>query len=140
MMAKIVKGQKFKGVVNYILDKYKGAELLDSNGVRLKSPETIIQSFVSKAEMNPRLKNPVCHISLDFSSQDCDKHNSELMVKVSREYMKQMEISDTQYIIGRSSQQGTSASRDQLICMVDSDIQIRWNPEYPSPKWNICIF
>ena len=62
MMAKIVKGQGFKGVVNYILDKSKGTELLDSEGVRLKSPETIIQSFVSQTEMNPRLKNPVCHI------------------------------------------------------------------------------
>ena len=101
MMAKIVKGQGFKGVVNYILDQSKGTELLDSEGVRLKSPETIIQSFVSQAEMNPKLKNPVGHISLDFSAQDRDKLNSELMVQISREYMKQMGITDTQYIIGR---------------------------------------
>jgi len=101
MIAKIVIGQGFKGVVNYILDKSKGTELLDSEGVRLKSPETIIQSFVSQTEMNPRLKNPVGHISLNFSEQDGDKLNSELMVKISREYMKQMGISDTQYIIGR---------------------------------------
>jgi len=101
MMAKIVKGQGFKGVVNYILDKSKGTELLDSDGVRLKSLDTIIQSFVSQSEMNPGLKNPVGHISLDFSAQDRDKLNSELMVQISREYMKQMGISDTQYIIGR---------------------------------------
>jgi len=101
MIAKIVIGQGFKGVVNYILDKSKGTELLHSEGVRLKSPETIIQSFVSQAEMNHRLKNPVDHISLNFSAQDCDKISNELMVKISREYMKQMGISDTQYIIGR---------------------------------------
>jgi hypothetical protein len=101
MIAKIVKGEGFKGVVNYILDQSKGTELLDSEGVRLRSPDTIIQSFVSQAEMNPGLKNPVCHISLDFSAQERDKLNSELMVKISREYMKQMGISDTQYIIGR---------------------------------------
>jgi len=101
MIAKIVIGQGFKGVVNYILDKSKGTELLESEGVRLKSTETIIQSFVSQTEMNPRLKNPVGHISLNFSAQDCDKINSELMVQISREYMKQMGISDTQYIIGR---------------------------------------
>jgi len=101
MMAKIVKGQGFKGVVNYILDKSKGTELLDSESVRLKSPETIIRSFVSQTEMNPRLKYPVGHISLNFSAQDCDKTSNELMVKISREYMKQMGISDTQYIIGR---------------------------------------
>jgi len=101
MIAKIVKGKGFKGVVNYILDKSKGTELLDSEGVRLKSPETIIQSFISQTEMNPRLKNPVGHISLDFSAQDRDKLNSELMVQISGDYMKQMGISDTQYIIGR---------------------------------------
>lgn len=101
MMAKIVKGQGFKGVVNYILDKSKGTELLDSDGVRLKSPDTIIQSFVFQTQMNPRLKNPVCHISLDFSAQDRDKLSNELMVQISRDYMKQMGISDTQYIIGR---------------------------------------
>jgi hypothetical protein len=101
MMAKIVKGQGFKGVVNYILDKSKGTELLDSEGVRLKSLKTIIQSFIFQTEMNSRLKNQVCHISLDFSVQDRDKLNSELMVKISRDYMKQMGISDTQYIIGR---------------------------------------
>ena len=56
MIAKIVIGQGFKGVVNYILDKSKGTEILDSDGVRLKSPDTIIQSFISQAEMNPRLK------------------------------------------------------------------------------------
>ena len=101
MIAKIVKGKGFKGVVNYILDKSKGTELLDSAGVRLKSPETIIQSFISQTEMNLHLKNPVGHISLDFSAQDRDKLNSELMVQISGDYMKQMGISDTQYIIGR---------------------------------------
>ena len=101
MIAKIVIGQGFKGVVNYILDKSKGTELLDSEGVRLKSPETIIQSFASQTEMNHRLKNPVGHISLNFSAQDCDKISNELMVKISSEYMKQMGITDTQYIIGR---------------------------------------
>ena len=101
MIAKIIKGQGFKGVVNYILDKSKGTELLDSEGVRLKSPETIIQSFLSQAKMNPHLKNPVGHISLDFSAQDRDKLGNELMVQISGDYMKQMGISDTQYIIGR---------------------------------------
>ena len=101
MIAKIVIGQGFKGVVNYILDKSKGTELLDSEGVRLKSPDTIIQSFVSQVEMNPMLKNTVGHISLDFSAQDCDKLDNELMIKISREYMKKMGITNTQYIIGR---------------------------------------
>lgn len=100
-MAKIVKGQGFKGVVNYILDQAKGAEILDSNGVRLKSPDTIVQSFIAQTELNPRIKKPVEHISLDFSAQDRDKLRNELLVRIARDYMKQMGISDTQYLIGR---------------------------------------
>ena len=100
-MAKIVKGQGFKGVVNYILDQAKGTEILDSNGVRLKNPDTIIQSFIAQTELNPRIKKPVGHISLDFSAQDKDKLNNELLVKIARDYMNQMGITDTQYLIGR---------------------------------------
>jgi hypothetical protein len=62
MIAKIVKGQGFKGVVNYILDQSKGTEVIDNNGVRLKSQETIIQSFISQLELNPALG---CNLSPD---------------------------------------------------------------------------
>ena len=34
MIAKIMKGSGFKGVINYILDPKKGTELIDSSGVR----------------------------------------------------------------------------------------------------------
>ena len=101
MIAKIVKGQGFKGVINYILDQAKGTEILDSNGVRLKSPDTVIQSFVSQTELNPRLKRPVGHISLDFSAQDKDKLTNEFMVKITQDYMTQFGITDTQYLIAR---------------------------------------
>ena len=100
-MAKIVKGQGFKGVVNYILDQAKGTEILDSDGVRLKNPDTIIQSFIAQTELNPRVKKPVGHISLDFSTQDKDKLTNEIMVKIAQDYMAQLGISDTQYLIGR---------------------------------------
>lgn len=101
MIAKIVKGQGFKGVINYILDQAKGTDILDSNGVRLKSQETIIQSFISQLELNPGLNKPVGHISLDFSAQDKDKLTNEFMVKIARNYMAQMGINDTQYLIAR---------------------------------------
>lgn len=101
MIAKIVQGQGFKGVVNYILDEAKNTELLSSEGIRLKNQNTIIQSFVMQAEMNLRLSKPVCHISLDFSVQDKNKLNNELMVEIANNYMKQMGISNTQYIIAR---------------------------------------
>ncbi|KAA6335871.1 hypothetical protein EZS27_015936 [termite gut metagenome] len=101
MIAKIVKGKGFKGVVNYVLDKAKQTELLAAEGVRLKSRESIIRSFTSQGGMNPKVSKPVCHISLDFSAQDKEKLSNAKMVQIAKEYMVKMEITDTQYIIGR---------------------------------------
>lgn len=100
-MAKIVKGRGFKGVVNYILDKAKGTEILDSNEVRLKSTDTIIDSFIFQSELNPGLTKPVGHISLDFSAQDREKLSNEFMVQIARDYMNRMGISNTQYLVAR---------------------------------------
>ncbi|KAA6319558.1 hypothetical protein EZS27_030563 [termite gut metagenome] len=101
MIAKIVKGKGFKGVINYVLDQAKQTELLAAEGVRLKSRESIIRSFTSQAEMNPKVFKPVCHISLDFSAQDKEKLSNAKMVQIAKEYMAKMRMTDTQYIIGR---------------------------------------
>ena len=42
MVAKIVKGQSFKGVINYVLDKAKQTEILAAEGIRTKSHESVI--------------------------------------------------------------------------------------------------
>ena len=101
MMAKIVKGQDFRGIVNYVLDKSKDADILDSQGVRLRDADSITESFVFQSQMNTRIKKPVGHISLDFSAQDQAKLSHNLMVKISQEYMNAMEITNTQYILCR---------------------------------------
>jgi hypothetical protein len=101
MIAKIVKGKSFKGVVNYVLDKAKQTELLAAEGVRYKSKESIIRSFVTQAGLNPRVAKTVGHISLDFSAHDKDKLTNAKMVQIAKEYMTKMGITDTQYFIGR---------------------------------------
>ncbi len=101
MMAKIVKGAGFKGTVNYILDPKKGTTLLDAAGVRLKSKASIIQSFIAQAKLKPSLGKSVGHISLNFSAQDKDKLTNEIIIKVVREYMLRMKITNTQYILAR---------------------------------------
>ena len=101
MIAKIVKGRSFKGVVNYILDKAKQAELLTAVGVRYKSRESIIRSFVTQTALNPKVPKAVGHISLGFSTQDMDKLTNATMVQIANEYMTKMRITNTQYIIGR---------------------------------------
>lgn len=101
MMAKIVKGKAFKGAINYILDKQKNTEIVDFDGLRMKSKASITQSFITQASLNSRVSKPVCHISLDFSAQDKAKLSNQLMVRIAHDYMKQMGIVNTQYIIAR---------------------------------------
>ncbi len=100
-MAKITKGSSFKGVVKYIIDEKKKTQILDADGLRLKSLSSVIDSFVTQAGMNSRVSKPVGHISLDFSAQDKKRLSNRLMVQIARDYMKRMGITDTQYIIAR---------------------------------------
>jgi len=101
MIAKIMKGSGFKGVINYILDPKKGTELIDCSGVRTDSISHIAKSFINQTELNPRVGKVVGHISLSFSAQDSPKLSNEWMAQIAREYMEKMGIKDTQYIIGR---------------------------------------
>ena len=100
MIAKIVQGRGFRGVVNYVLDK-DNAQLLYAEGVRTKDKDSIIQSFVTQSKMNPKIARPVAHISLDFSAQDKTKLTDKFMVGVAQEYLKKMGYENTQYIIAR---------------------------------------
>jgi hypothetical protein len=99
MIAKIVQGRGFRGVINYVLDKNK-AKLLYSEEIRLKDRESVAQSFITQSRMNP-ISKPVAHISLDFSAQDKDKLTDAMMANIAIDYMKQMGYTNTQYLIVR---------------------------------------
>ena len=100
MIAKIVQGRGFKGVINYVLDK-KDARLLFSEGVRLKDKASVIQSFITQSKSRPKISKPVAHISLDFSAQDKDRLTDKFMVGIAHEYLEKMGYKNTQYIIAR---------------------------------------
>ena len=100
MIGKIKKGSGFKGCVNYVLGKEK-AVLLHAEGVSAESKQDIIRSFCMQTEMNPGLKKPVGHIALSYSVVDAPKLTDEKMVQLAQEYMREMKITDTQYIIVR---------------------------------------
>ena len=100
MIGKIKKGSGFKGCVNYVLDKEQ-ATLLHAEGVLTESKQDIIRSFCTQTEMNPNLKKPVGHIALSYSAVDAPKLTDEKMIQLAQEYMHEMKITDTQYIIVR---------------------------------------
>ena len=100
MIGKIKKGSGFKGCVNYVLGKEQ-AVLLHADGVLTESRGDIIRSFCMQTGMNPDLKKPVGHIALSYSTVDAPKLTDGKMVQLAQEYMREMKITDTQYIIVR---------------------------------------
>ena len=101
MIAKIVKGSSFKGVVNYILDKGKDAKILVCDGQFAEDKDTIAMSFEAQSKMNPKVTKPVGHISLAFSKEDEHRLTDRAMAGIALEYLKEMGITDTQILIVR---------------------------------------
>jgi len=101
MMAKITKGRSFGGVVRYVMQKEKDARLIDSKDVLTDSQKSIIRSFWLQSQLRPNVKVTVGHISLDFSAEDADRIDDDLMRNVAQEYMQRMGIQNTQYILVR---------------------------------------
>ncbi|MFS2798048.1 relaxase/mobilization nuclease domain-containing protein [Phocaeicola dorei] len=101
MMAKIVKGSDFKGVVEYILDKNKGTQLVMYEGLFIENNETIAMSFNVQSRMNDKVTKPVGHIALNFSKEDEPRLTNRLMAGIALEYMERMGIRNTQFFIAR---------------------------------------
>ena len=101
MIAKIVKGNNFKGVVSYILDKEKDAKILVCDGLFAENKETIAGSFEAQARMNPKVTKPVGHIALAFSKKDKHRLTDRAMAGIALEYLREMGITDTQILIVR---------------------------------------
>ena len=101
MIAKIVKGSNFKGMVNYILDKEKDARILICDGLFGENKETIASSFEAQARMNSKVTKPVGHISLAFHKEDEHRLSDRAMAGLALEYLKKMGIIDTQILIVR---------------------------------------
>lgn len=111
MMGKITKGGSFGGCVDYVTRKKKDKpdgspcdewRLIDCIDVSIiEGREGIIESFEDNLALNPTLKNPVGHISLNFHANDKDKVDDNRMTEIARKYMERMGIVDTPYIVVR---------------------------------------
>lgn len=116
MFGKIAKGSGFRGCVEYVTRKKKDGpdgtpcdewRLIDSSSIGGEEDrEEIIRSFEDNRALNPRVKNPVGHISLNFDAEDADRLDDALMVEIAGKYMERMGIVDTPYIIVRHFDKG----------------------------------
>ena len=100
MIGKIVKGRSFKGCISYILGD-KNATILASEGVLETDAKSITNSFYMQSLLNPKLSKCVGHIPLAFSPEDKERMTDQFMERLAKEYMNEMGIENTQYIIVR---------------------------------------
>jgi hypothetical protein len=99
MIAKNIKGKSFKGCVSYVM--HEGATLLEAEGILAENRQDIICSFAMQRSGRKEIKQPVGHIPLSFSPEDKGRMTDEFMVQLAKEYMQEMGIHNTQYIIVR---------------------------------------
>ena len=102
MIAKIIKGTNFSGVVSYMLSKCEGkVKVLQANGVCSSLPNDIAHDFNLQASMRPSVQKPVCHTILSFSTHDSERLTDATMVKIANKYLHEMGYGDTQSLIVR---------------------------------------
>ena len=99
MIAKNIKGKSFKGCVNYVMNDT--AELLEAEGVWADNAKDIIRSFAMQRSGRKEIKQPVGHIPISFSPEDKPRMTNDFMLQLAKEYMQEMGIKNTQYIIVR---------------------------------------
>jgi hypothetical protein len=99
MIAKNIKGKSFKGCVSYVMNDT--SKLLEAEGVLATSKQDMIRSFAMQRSGREEIKRPVGHIPLSFAPEDRERMTDEFMVQLAKEYMQEMGIKDTQYIIVR---------------------------------------
>ena len=104
MIAKIIQGTDFNGVINYMLNKPDDkAKVLAATGVRIASANDIAHDFNLQASMRPNVQKAVCHTILLFSANDAERLTDAMMVKIADEYLEKMGYTDTQSLIVRHS-------------------------------------
>ena len=104
MIAKIIQGTDFNGVINYMLNKPEDkAKVLAATGVRSTSANDIAHDFNLQASMRPNVQKVVCHTILSFSANDAERLTDAMMVKIADEYLEKMGYADTQSLIVRHS-------------------------------------
>lgn len=99
MIVKNIKGKSFGGCISYVMNDT--AELLEAEGVWADNTKDMIRSFAMQRSGRKEIKQPVGHIPMSFAPEDKARMTNEFMLQLAKEYMQEMEIKNTQYIIVR---------------------------------------
>jgi hypothetical protein len=92
--------QSFSRTTNYVF-KDGRAEVIASRGILVTDPLAAASSFNVQAMLHLGVKRPVGHICISFHPDDTPMLTNNLMVELCEAWMKDMGISDTQYLLVR---------------------------------------
>ena len=109
MIGKILKAGSFGSKVDYVTREKHDKRIftsdtwkvLGSDGLIGEKRRQIIASFESQAMMNHRISNPAGHITLSFAEEDKRKLSDKKMLQIAKDYIKQMGLDKTQWLIVR---------------------------------------
>lgn len=96
MVSKVFSGHSFYHACRYVVNK-PGAEVLEHEGVRGHDFKVMSDDFIMQQQLRPQKEKACFHCCLSFYPGE--KVSDELMVKIAKEYLERMKITNTQFAI-----------------------------------------
>ena len=107
MIANFTSGSDSDALARYLMGYGKGeksdkqAVVLSSAGVRTDTLAHLVADFELGRKLHPELEKSVLHISLSFNPDDAARMTNQKMRQVADDYMEQMDLKGTQYLVVR---------------------------------------
>lgn len=96
MFSKVFSGHSFYHACRYIVNK-PGAEVLEYEGVRGHDYRLMADDFIMQQQLRPQKEKACFHCSLSFYPGEV--LSNEVMVKIAKEYLEKLKITETQFAI-----------------------------------------
>ncbi|RAJ78957.1 relaxase/mobilization nuclease-like protein [Chitinophaga dinghuensis] len=97
MISKVITGKSFYGCCRYVCQDQQRAVILESEGVREYSFLKMGHDFEINRQQSPGKHKAVFHGILSFHPDD--KVTDEKMLQIAKEYLQNIGLTDTQYVI-----------------------------------------
>ena len=96
MLSKVFSGHSFYHACRYIVNK-PGAEVLECEGVRGHDYRLMAEDFIMQQQLRSQKEKACFHCSLSFYPGEV--LSNEMMVKIAKEYLEKLNITETQFAI-----------------------------------------
>ncbi len=97
MISKVVIGKTFYGACRYVCMDKKRAVVLEAEGVMDYDYKLMAKDFELQQSLRPSLTKAVFHGIISFYPGE--KVEDKMMAKIAREYLAEMKINDTQFVV-----------------------------------------